>query len=141
MLIVFAPIGIVLVWLHPSWGKVAKMGLTLFGLVCFGTALTNNREGGTVSPSSDSAAIAPSSAPQPPVTPSEPEAAPPAAQEVSSSELYSAYNSNEVAADEQYKDKQVKVTGEVESIGKDLMDTMYVSLKGDVHRSGPVHVR
>ena len=45
--------------------------------------------------------------------------------------LYAAYAANEVAADEKYKDKSLIITGTVESIGKDGLDTMYVSLAGD----------
>lgn len=45
--------------------------------------------------------------------------------------LYTAYDENGVAADEKYKDKWISVTGTVEGIDKDLMDDIYVSLKGD----------
>ena len=51
------------------------------------------------------------------------------AMEVTSAELFSAYDKNEIAADEKYKDKWVEVSGFVDNIGKDLMDDMYVSLK------------
>lgn len=48
---------------------------------------------------------------------------------VTATQLFSEYRENEVAADEKYKGKSVVVTGEVESIGKDITDTMYVTLK------------
>jgi len=40
---------------------------------------------------------------------------------------------NTVAADEKYKGKTIEVSGTISSIGKDILDTMYVSLKtGDI---------
>jgi len=50
---------------------------------------------------------------------------------LSAIELYSAYNSNEVAADQKFKDKIITVTGTVENIAKDIMDDIYVTLKGE----------
>jgi aspartyl/asparaginyl-tRNA synthetase len=47
---------------------------------------------------------------------------------VSAGDLYSEYKANEVAADAQYKGKTVQVTGIVDSIGKDILDTAYVTL-------------
>lgn len=46
--------------------------------------------------------------------------------------LLKEYKDNEVRADGKYKGKVLEVSGTVDGIGKDLMDTMYVSLKGDV---------
>ncbi len=51
--------------------------------------------------------------------------------EVTASELYRAYEANEVSADQQYKDKRLLITGAVENIGKDVMDNPYVALKID----------
>ena len=45
-------------------------------------------------------------------------------------QLVDDYKNNEVAADERYKGKVLEVSGSIESIGKDLMDTMYVSFGG-----------
>ena len=50
---------------------------------------------------------------------------------VTAEDLISAYKANEVAADERYKNQPLAVTGTVDSIGKDILDTMYVTLKGD----------
>lgn len=47
---------------------------------------------------------------------------------ISAADLYRAYENNEVAADNAYKGKLVAVTGKIESIGKDILDTSYVSL-------------
>jgi len=50
---------------------------------------------------------------------------------VSARQLYSDYQSNGIAADQMYKDQTILVTGTVDMIGKDIMDTMYVTLIGD----------
>lgn len=49
--------------------------------------------------------------------------------EITATHLYQAYDANEVAADEQYKGKKIAVTGTIGSIGKDVLDNPYVSLK------------
>jgi hypothetical protein len=47
---------------------------------------------------------------------------------VDARQLFADYEANEVAADEKYKGKIVDVSGTVNSIGKDLTDTIYVTL-------------
>lgn len=47
---------------------------------------------------------------------------------ISAADIAAADNANEVSADEQYKNKMVTVTGTVDSIGKDVTDTTYVTL-------------
>lgn len=49
---------------------------------------------------------------------------------VTAVELSQAYDNNKVAADTKYKDKVVEVSGIVDSIGKDILDDPYVTLKG-----------
>jgi hypothetical protein len=49
---------------------------------------------------------------------------------VSAENLIAAYEENEVAADRQYKDHSIVVTGTVDRIGKDIIDKMYVAMKG-----------
>ena len=48
---------------------------------------------------------------------------------VSASVLISEYEANEVAADQTYKGRTLSVTGKVDHIGKDILDTMYVTLE------------
>ena len=55
----------------------------------------------------------------------------PAAVTVSAKDLFEDYKANEIAADQKYKDKVLEVTGIVDSIAKDITDTMYVALKAD----------
>jgi hypothetical protein len=46
-------------------------------------------------------------------------------------ELYSDYDSNEIKADNTYKDKTLRLTGEVGDIGKDLFDKPYIKFNAD----------
>lgn len=43
-------------------------------------------------------------------------------------DLIQEYKDNEVAADSKYKDKTVKVTGIVKDIGKDILDSAYITI-------------
>jgi len=43
--------------------------------------------------------------------------------------LYQAYDENEVAGDERFKDKVIVATGVVENISKDTVDTPYIALR------------
>lgn len=49
---------------------------------------------------------------------------------LSADQLASAYEANEVAADTKYKGHVVVVTGKVNDIGKDIVDTAYVTIGG-----------
>lgn len=48
--------------------------------------------------------------------------------ELTAKSLYQSYKANEVSADESYKGKKIAVTGNIGSIGKDILDKPYVSL-------------
>jgi len=50
---------------------------------------------------------------------------------VTATQLFADYEANEVSADEKDKGKAVLVSGTIENIGKDLLDTLYVTLKTD----------
>ncbi len=50
---------------------------------------------------------------------------------VSAIKLYADYEANGVAADEKYKDKVLQVTGKITAIDRDIMDKIYVTLKGN----------
>ncbi|MBE1554807.1 OB-fold protein [Sporosarcina limicola] len=47
---------------------------------------------------------------------------------ISALNLYKAYDDNEVAADQKYRDKQLEVSGKVKDIGKDIFDKIYVTI-------------
>lgn len=49
--------------------------------------------------------------------------------EISARELYSAYEQNEVAADNKYKGKKLAVNGVIKDIGNDILDDSYITLK------------
>lgn len=49
--------------------------------------------------------------------------------EVSPEDLHTAYQENEVAADAQYEDKLVKITGTIGNIGKDILDDVYITIE------------
>ena len=49
---------------------------------------------------------------------------------LSADTLYQAYDRNSVAADAKYEDKIVKVSGTIQSIGKDITDTAYLVIGG-----------
>lgn len=48
---------------------------------------------------------------------------------VTAIQMSSDYKNNEVAADAKYKGKLVEISGTVNTIGKDILDTPYISLK------------
>lgn len=47
---------------------------------------------------------------------------------LTSSDLMTAYKENEVKADNLYKNKKLEITGTVKSIGKDIFDSVYITL-------------
>lgn len=50
---------------------------------------------------------------------------------ISSTELFNIYDKNEIKGDSKYKGKELIVKGEVESVGRDLTNKIYISLEGD----------
>lgn len=59
------------------------------------------------------------------------EATPEVALTVTASKLTADYKDNEVAADAKYKDKLLEISGTVDTIGKDVLDTPYISFQTD----------
>ena len=59
-----------------------------------------------------------------------------AAYTISAEELSKEYSENEVSADEKYEGEIVIVYGTIDNIGKDIMDTPYISLEGKGFLSG-----
>ena len=55
---------------------------------------------------------------------------------VTAADLAETYKANQVAADNEYKGKIIEVSGTIKSIGKDILDTPYVTLDtGDLATS------
>jgi uncharacterized protein (DUF1330 family) len=50
---------------------------------------------------------------------------------VTAPQLYKDYEANGVAADQKYKGKTIEVSGTIDNIDKDILDEIYVTLKGD----------
>lgn len=73
------------------------------------------------SPVATSAAETPRAAPKP-------ESAPEPIVAVTAPALFAAYDANEISADDKFKGKMLAVTGKIDSIGKDILDTMYLTL-------------
>ena len=48
---------------------------------------------------------------------------------INASDLFDAYDANEVKADEKYKGKLLKISGTIKDIGKEIMDDSYITLK------------
>ena len=48
--------------------------------------------------------------------------------EIQPRQLFAEYESNEIAADNKFKGKYVKLTGRIDDIGKDILDNMYLTL-------------
>lgn len=52
---------------------------------------------------------------------------------ITARQLYQEYSDNEIAADAKYENQWLEVSGTVQSIGKDILDDMFVSLEtGDI---------
>jgi hypothetical protein len=51
--------------------------------------------------------------------------------QITAKDLTAAYEANEVAADNNYKEKTLDVTGKINQISKDFSDNIYVTLAGD----------
>lgn len=52
---------------------------------------------------------------------------------VSAAQLSEEYNANQVAADAKYKDKTLEISGVIDDIQKDILDTPYIILRGNAN--------
>ncbi|MBZ1392289.1 OB-fold putative lipoprotein [Psychrobacter pacificensis] len=91
-----------------KWIVIIVIALFIIGLI-FGS---DDAETTTTSTSSETVAEAPTETATP----------------VTAQEIFEAYDNNEVAADQQYKDKPLLVTGKVSGISSDFMDDAQVQL-------------
>lgn len=120
LLVLFFPVGLFLVWKHSIWTTKTKWIWTGAWAVILVIAMANskderNAKGGSSKGSTEGTVRSDSTKP---------------ALSMNAFQLVNDYKSNEVAADEHYKGKVLEVSGIIRSIGKDIMDTMYVSLEG-----------
>lgn len=97
-------------------GLGAKIGIGFLVLLFIGMVVPNaskDRAASSARPGASSAPAAPAQADV----------------QVSADDLWRAYQANEVAADGQYKDRRLLVTGVVDSITKDFTEAVIVSLR------------
>ena len=134
MLIFLAPVGWFLMWRYRTWAVGIKVVATFLSFFLFIGLVSDKSKSAAPAPNASASASAPlHSAPLPTKadapasvdTPSPPDIT------VTAAALGSAYNANEVAADGKYKDKDILVSGVVNSIGVDVMGTSFVTLKSD----------
>jgi hypothetical protein len=95
-----------------KWGLIVVAGLFVIGL------LAPDPESGTAAGD----AVAGTEEPAAPVAPAAADV------EVGADELFADYEANEVAADQKYKGKRLKVAGTVEGINKNAFDSIYVEI-------------
>lgn len=99
--------------------KIIVIGLfVLLGLMVIGIAFGDSSDTSASGNVSSAAQSSSSGTPEP-----EPKYI-----EVTAKDLLAAYDENTVAADNTYKGQLLKVTGTVGTIGKDILDTAYVTL-------------
>ncbi|MBX3735608.1 MAG: hypothetical protein KF715_02875 [Candidatus Didemnitutus sp.] len=94
-----------------------------FIALCVVGAIFSGGGGDSGSKSSPAAAVQPATAPAPKQD---------SLATIDAETLYKAYEANEVAADEQFKGKTIKVSGVINDIAKDIMDNPYVILGDDI---------
>lgn len=51
--------------------------------------------------------------------------------EITPGDLLDSYEANEVKGDQVYKDKKMRLTGTISDIGKDIMENVYITFKGN----------
>jgi hypothetical protein len=59
--------------------------------------------------------------------------------EITAQQLYDEYDNNEIAADQKYKDRTLKVTGYISNIGEDILGDPYITLTGSKYGFSGVH--
>lgn len=105
--------------------KVLLVILALFvGLIILGSLLPDPAKTETTESKPVTSADTPDATPAPPV-----EKPMPAALQIAALKLFQDYQSNEVSADQQYKDKTLEVTGTVAGINKNAFGGIYVELR------------
>jgi hypothetical protein len=113
------PFGLYLVWTHPSWTRNVKMVWSAAWLLLALTFSASQNHTKTSRGTSSLSNASDNDRKQD--TSSE--------LHVSAMALVDDYKNNEVAADEKYKGKTLKVNGFIGDIKKDITDTMYVILQ------------
>jgi len=133
LLFLFFPVGLYLMWAKTNWSKVAKIIVTV---VIALVAVASLAESETDTPQKDPITPSASQSQKETIGNQEKEttgstmAVDPYADAIviTADDLFAAYDTNEVAADKQYKGKVLKITGTIQDIGKDILDDTYITL-------------
>lgn len=96
--------------------KIITAILVIIVLIIVGSAMSGGKSNSPTSQSNNQVQQQP--APTPAIT-------------VSAAKLVADYEANGVAADEMYKNKMVEVSGTIKDIGKDILDSPYISLESN----------
>ena len=128
LLVILSPIALVIGLIKPSLFQKMKInnrksvllvfgGLFIVGVVMVGVFASPNKKSESVANVEQN-------------TPNKEEQVKKEVVKISAVQLSEDYNANQVSADAKYKNKSLEISGIIESIGKDILDTPYVSLKG-----------
>lgn len=118
LLVVFFPVGLWLMWS----GKVYPMAVRVIVSVLIGMVIVGNA-GGKRHRDGEQAASAGG-------TTSTPAPAPEVVPALDAGTVVRAYDANELGGDATYKGKRFQISGTVESVGKDILGSAYVSIDG-----------
>ena len=134
LLIFFFPVGLYLMWAKTNWSKVAKVIITIAiaivtVIVLAQTEVDSDQNiGGTTPAYSNTQNTGNIDSTETPNTATEVVDPYKDAIVITPADLFAAYDSNEVAADNKYKGKMLKITGTIKDIGKDILDDAYITL-------------
>ncbi len=136
-LIFFFPLGLFLMWRYAKWHIAVKIVISSLFALALIIGVFNpppqkdaTGNGNPVVPAvAQTSSIDTSSATESSPAQSKAEPITPTYEyEVTADNLIAEYDANEISADEKYKGKYVKVTGVVNSIGKDILDNAYITI-------------
>ena len=112
--ILFIPL--IFAWFTLRKGHTTKAKIISFVWLVLSLAIVGSQDGTSSRSSSSASAPAPISAPAENIM------------QVNIRDILSAYEGNEVGADNKYKGNIIQVTGIISSVKKDIMDNLYVTL-------------
>ena len=116
LMIFFFPVGLILLWLHPTWKMKSKLAVSVIAAILIIPVLATMgdppQNGGSSTWTGGTTKTIP---PAPAIS-------------VTAQRLVEDYKANEVAADQKYNDRTLEVTGIVGDIKKDILGKIYVVL-------------
>ena len=129
LLLLFFPLGAILLWTAPRTGFLTKLGGTVvFGIIWLAIIGAGHHDHSTAAADTSSGDTQNSSALYKMVHASDQPAQPVQATRVAVNTLLSEYSSNEVRADANYKGRWITTTGYVGDVKKDMLDNVYMTV-------------